>query len=166
MFALKKWDPMKELNIIQRDMDDFFSRVFGSITPTGFLKRELPRLALYPAVDMFMKDGKLVVHAELPGIDPKDVDITVTGNVLTIRGERKAAWEEKKEGCLVSESSYGAFERSMVLPEGVDAARCTARYKDGILELSMPAEAKALPKKVKVDIEPETAKEKESKKVA
>ncbi|MEK6532179.1 MAG: Hsp20/alpha crystallin family protein [Deltaproteobacteria bacterium] len=166
MFELKKWDPMKELSIIQRDMDEFFRRMFGTVRSIGFLKRELPRMPVYPAVDMFMKEGKLVVHAELPGINPKDVDVSVTGNVLTIRGERKARWEEKKEGCLVTETSYGSFERSIELPDGVDTTRCTAGYKDGILELSMPAEAKALPKKVRIEVEGETTKEKESKKVA
>lgn len=152
MADLRKWEPFRELQAIQKDMDDFFKRVFGSLTPTGLFRREF-RGEWYPALDCYTKDNQLVVHADLPGVDPKNVDISVVGNVLTIRGERKSELEEKKGGYLFHEASYGGFERSISLPEGVDTANIHATYKNGVLELTMPAKAEALPKKVKIEIE-------------
>lgn len=152
MADLRKWEPFKELSTIQRDMDDFFRRVFDSLTPSRLFRREF-KAEWYPAIDVYMKNNQLVVHADLPGINPKDVDISLTGNVLTIRGERKAEWEEKKEGYMFGEASYGAFERSFTLPEGVDTTKCHAVYKNGVLELTMPAKAEALPRKVKIELE-------------
>lgn len=154
MFELKKWDPLRELSTIQKDMDDFFRRVFGSLTPSTLFRggREF-RGEWYPSLECYMKEGQLLVHADIPGVDPKDVDISIAGNVLTIRGERKAEWEKKREGYMFHEASYGTFERSITLPEGVDTNQVKATYKNGVLELTMPAKAEALPKKVKIEIE-------------
>lgn len=158
MFELKKWDPIKELSGIQRDMDDLFRRVFGGLTPTSLLRREAFRGEWYPAIDCYMKNNQFIVHADLPGVNPKDVDISLTGNVLTIRGERKSEVEEKKEGYLFHETSFGTFERVLTLPEGIDVSKVKATYKNGVLELTMPAKAEALPKKVNIEIEAETKK--------
>lgn len=152
MADIRKWEPFKELSTIQRDMDDFFRRVFGSLTPAGLFRREF-KGEWYPMMDLYMRGNNFVIHADLPGIDPKDVDISVAGNTLTLRGERKAEWEEKKEGYMFQEASYGKFERTITLPEGVDTAKVHATYKNGVLELTMPAKAEALPKKVKIEIE-------------
>ncbi len=164
MFELKKWEPLRDLSSfqreMQRDMDDFFRRVFGSITsltPSGLFRREYKEW--YPSIDCFIKNNQFVVHADLPGVDPKDVDISVTGTMLTLKGERKAEYDEKKEGYLFHEASYGAFERTLELPEGVDTNKIHATYRNGILELTMPVKAEVLPKKVKVEVE-------ESKKAA
>ncbi|MBI2411762.1 MAG: Hsp20/alpha crystallin family protein [Deltaproteobacteria bacterium] len=158
MFELKKWDPIKELSGIQRDMDDLFRRVFGGLAPTSLLRREAFRGEWYPAIDCYMKNNQFIVHADLPGVNPKDVDISLTGNVLTIRGERKSEVEEKKEGYLFHETSFGTFERVLTIPEGVDVSKVKATYRNGVLELSMPAKAEALPKKVNIEIEAETKK--------
>ena len=155
MADLKKWEPFRELSTIQREMDDFFKRVFGTfgtLSPVGLFKREF-RGEWYPAVDLYMKGSELVVHADIPGVDPKDVDISITGNLLTIRGERKSDVEEKKEGYMFHETTAGFFERTLTLPEGVDTTKIHATCKNGIIELTMPAKAEALPKKVKVEIE-------------
>lgn len=153
MFELKKWDPVRELSTIQREMDDFFRRVFGSFTPTSLFRRETALREWYPAMDCYMKDNQFVLHADLPGIDPKNVDISIVGNVLTIKGERKTEKDEQKFGYFVHEASYGSFERSLTIPEGVDMTKVTATYKNGVLELMMPARAEALPRKVKVEIQ-------------
>lgn len=155
-FELRKFDPLKELSSIQRDMDDLFRRVFGSLTPSSLFRRETSAFKgeWYPAIDCYMKNNQFIVHADLPGIDPKDIDISITGNILTIRGERKSEIEEKKEsGVLFRETVYGTFERSLTLPEGVDASKVHATFKNGVLELAMPAKAEALPKKVKIELE-------------
>lgn len=158
MFELKKWDPFRELSTIQRDMDDLFKRVFGSLTPTSLFRRESFKGEWYPSLDCYMKGNQFIVHADIPGVDPKDVDISVAGNVLTIRGERKADIEEKKEGFLFREASYGSFERVLTLPEGADTTKVHASYRNGVLELTMPAKAEALPKKVTIEIEKEIKK--------
>ncbi len=104
-----------------------------------------------------MKENQLVIRADIPGVDPKNVDISVTGNLLTIKGERKSDVEEKKEGYLYHETSIGTFERTLTLPEGVDTAKIHASYRNGVVEITMPAKAEALPRKVKVELE-ETGK--------
>jgi HSP20 family protein len=157
MFELKKWEPLRDLSTIQRDMDELFRRMFGGLTSTSLLRKEGE---WYPVMDCYMKGNEFIVHADLPGIDPKDVDISVTGNVLTIKGERKSDVEEKKEGYLFHETSYGKFERSLTIPEGVDSTKVHARYTNGVLELTMPAKAEALPKKINIEIESGETKKK------
>lgn len=156
MFEIRKWEPMRELSTIQRELDDFFRRAFGSLTP-GLFKE-----GWHPAVNCFMKENKFYVQADLPGIDPKDIEISITGNLLTIKGERKAELKEEKEEYLFHESSYGRFERTLTIPEGVETDKVHASFKKGVLELTMPAKRAALPKKIKVEVE-ET---KESEKAA
>lgn len=151
MADIRKWEPFRELAGMQRDMDDLIRRVFGGITPSLF-RREF-RSEWYPAVDSYMKDNQLVVHADIPGVDPKDVEISVAGNVLTIKGERKADFEEKKEGYFYHETTFGGFVRTVGLPEGVDTSKIRATYKNGVLEISMPAKAEALPRKVRIEEE-------------
>ncbi len=159
MLELKKWEPFRDIASIQKEiqknMDDFFRRVFGSFggLPPVFLRRGEMKSEWYPAIDVYTKNNQFVIHADLPGVDPKDVDISITGNIITIKGEKKAEIDEKKEGYIFHETSYGAFERSMILPEGVDTSTVHATYRNGILEVTMPAKAEALPKKVKVEIE-------------
>lgn len=159
MFELKRWEPLKELSGIQREMDELVKRFFGGVTHTGLLRREFGG-EWSPTVDCYVKDNAFTVHADLPGIDPKNVDISITGNMLTIRGERKAAYDEKKEGYSVREVCYGSFERTITLPEGVDASMVRASYKNGVLELTMPAKAEALPRKIKVEVEEARAEKK------
>lgn len=152
MADLRKWEPLRELSTVQKEMDDMFRRVFGFGLPTGLFRREL-RGEWYPSIDTYMKENQLVIHADIPGVDPKDVDISVTGNVLTIKGERKSDVEEKKEGYIYHETSLGAFERTLTLPEGVDTAKIHASYRNGVVEITMPAKAEALPRKVKVEMD-------------
>lgn len=152
MADLRKWEPLRELSTIQKDMDEFFRRVLGSLAPSSIFRREI-RGEWYPSLDCYMKDNQFIVHADIPGVDPKNVEIAVTGNVLTIRGERKADFEEKKEGYLFHETSFGGFERMLTLPEGVDSDKIHATYRNGVLEVTMPAKAEALPRKIKVELE-------------
>lgn len=156
MFELKKWDPTRELSVLQREMDDLFRRVFGnlgSISPINLFRREgLTKGEWYPVVDCYMQDNKFTVHADLPGVDIKNLDVSIAGNILTIKGERKSELEEKKEGYLVHEACYGSFERVLTIPDGVDTSKATAGFKNGVLELTMPCKAEALPRKVRIEI--------------
>jgi len=105
-----------------------------------------------PAIESFIdRDGKKF-HCEvlLPGIDPKNVDIQVQGNTLTITGERTNSRETKEADFMHREITYGSFTRSLVLPEGVDREKLTAEYRNGMLEITAPIAAASLPKKVEI----------------
>lgn len=144
--AIVRWDPFGEALRMQREMDRIFSRL-------GTLERADEGIAWMPKIDVKRTGDDITVHAELPGIKPEDVEIELTDNVLTIKGERKHEEEKEDEGWLVRESSYGAFERSLTIPEGVDPAAITASYNDGILEVHVPKALEAArPKTTKIEI--------------
>lgn len=151
MKAIRKWSPFSELATLHEEMDEFFRKTIGTMggLTHGFWGRE----AWYPTVESFVKEGNLVVRCEIPGMEPKDIDISIVGNTLTIKGERKTSKEAKREDYLLSEVLYGSFERTLTLPEGVRADNIRANYKNGILEITMPAEKAALPRKVTVEVE-------------
>ena len=146
--AITRWDPFGEMLQMQRDMDRIFSRL-GSVEgqPGTATTAWMPRLNVKRAGD------DLAVHVELAGIKPEDVDIEVTEGVLTIRGERKAETKTEDEGWVIRESSFGSFERSIALPEGVDPASIKADFHDGMLEIHVPKALElAKPKTTKVAI--------------
>ncbi|MBI2836538.1 MAG: Hsp20/alpha crystallin family protein [Chloroflexi bacterium] len=103
-----------------------------------------------PAIDVYEKDDRLVVKAELPGIKEEDIDISISDSELTIRGERKTETEVKEENYYRSERSYGSFFRSIPLPSTVDSDKVEANYDKGILEITMPKMAAEKAKKIKV----------------
>jgi len=147
--AMMRWDPFGEMLRMQRDMDRIFTRM-GTAERGG---ESVAPVAWMPKIDVKSKGDDIVVRAELPGIDPSGVDIEVTDGVLTIRGERTAEAEREDEGWLIRESSYGTFERAMVLPEGVKAEDIKAEYVDGILEIHVPKALEAVkPKTTRVSI--------------
>ncbi len=150
MKPLTKWSPFGELSTLRHDIDDIFNRFFefgGGWMPS------LMRERVFPALESFYKEGKFVVRAELPGIDPKDVDVSIVGNQLTIKGERKTEKDVKEEDFTMMERSYGSFMRSIILPEGVDATKVHAKYHEGILDLTMPCAEAIAPKKITIEIE-------------
>ncbi len=142
MSAFLPWRPFRELARWDRDFDRRLREAFEEWWPAkGF-----------PAVESFVRDGKLVVRADLPGIDPKEVEVSVLGNVLTIKGERKEKKEVKEPDYIRREVSYGSFERRLTLPSGVTADKIEAQYKDGVLEIIMPAGKEIEAKKVTVKV--------------
>jgi len=130
-----------------------FDDVFGSLSrrPGGRQTgAELTEWA--PAVDVLQRDGDLVVRAELPGVRPEDVDITLQNRVLTISGERREEQEEQRGGYHVRERRHGSFSRSMTLPEGVDEDSIRARYENGVLEVTIAgAAAVREPRRIQVE---------------
>lgn len=143
MTTLARWEPFRDLLSLQRDMD----RLFGAIgVPLSTrLEETTPALTL-PSWDVIRRGDDLLVRAELPGVKPEHVDISVTDDILRIRGERHETREETEEDYLVKESSYGHFERTMRLPAGAPVDKIHAEYHDGILEVVIP---KAAPESVK-----------------
>lgn len=149
--AIKRWEPTKS-------MEKFFEDIFEENLPSRFM-RKFPRFkwmteveTVWPAVDMFEKAEEIVVKAEVPGIDKKNIKISVSENMLTIKGEMKKEEEVKEEDYYYSERSYGSFSRSLRLPAKVLEGKISAEFKDGIIEVHLPKAAESKPKEIKVDI--------------
>jgi HSP20 family protein len=106
-----------------------------------------------PAMDITEDPEAFAVKAELPGMDPKAIDIQVTGDVLTIRGERKQEKEERKENTIRTERVYGSFSRSVRLPSAVDAKSVEAKYRAGVLSIRLPKTEETRRKKVEIKVE-------------
>jgi HSP20 family protein len=136
---------------LRRDFDQIFNRFFGG--HSSLLRREQETLGgLMPQVNASIdKDAKkFVCQIALPGVDPKDVNIQVQGKVLRVSGERKTANENKGADYYQREIVYGSFERSIALPEGVESDKLTAEYRNGVLEISAPISAAALPRRIEI----------------
>ena len=137
---LTRWDPFAEIARLQDQMTRWAS---GSEAPSyqgGFA----------PAVDVFEEDKAFLVKAELPGLKPEDVHVTVENDVLTIKGERKLENEEKREGYHRIERSYGSFTRSFSLPKTLDSEHLEAEMKDGVLSVRLPKRTAPEPKKIEI----------------
>lgn len=157
MALLQPWRPFRELDRMREEFDRLMER-FGEDWFTGFEPSQLR-----PHVESFLEDGKLTVRAEMPGIDPKNIEVDVTGSLLTIKAKREEKFEEKKRHFLRREMRYGSFERSMELPEGVKAEDIKANYRDGVLELTAPVPKQLEQKEVKIQIQREEPKKIEAK---
>jgi len=140
------WDPLSEVN---RMFDDVFG---GLARRPGGRQTGAQVTEWAPAVDVLQRDGDLVVRAELPGVRPEDVDITLQNRVLTISGERREEQEEQRGGYHVRERRHGSFSRSMTLPEGVDEDSIRARYENGVLEVTIVgAAAVRQPRRIQIE---------------
>jgi HSP20 family protein len=158
---LTPWQtPLRAINEMQREMNQLFSRFFGEGEQTE--NRWLsPSESYVPRIESAVRNNTLCVKADLPGIDPKDVEVMVEGNRLTLRGQRKAEHEGSDEGYFHCERQYGSFIRSFTIPEGVKAEDIQAKYHNGVLELSIPLPAEVLPKKVNIAIEGQANRQKQ-----
>jgi HSP20 family protein len=103
-----------------------------------------------PAVDIFETEGEIVVKAELPGMDRKDIALSLENNVLTIRGERRFEKEAKEDNYHRIERAYGGFSRSFSIPTTVDEEKIRADYKDGVLKIALPKREQAKPKQIQI----------------
>lgn len=157
MAFLQPWRPFRDLDRMREEFDRMMER-FGENWFAGFEPGQIR-----PHVESFLEDGRLTVRAELPGVDPKNIEVDVTGNVLTIKAKREEKIEEKKRHFIRHEMRYGSFERSMELPEGVKAEEIKASYHDGVLELTAPVPKELEQKEVKIQIQREEPKKIEAK---
>ncbi len=155
MALLDKWNPSRELARLRHEFDDLFER-FGFERHGPF--KDWPSTSLRPAIESYVDGDKFTVRVELPGVDPKDVDVKVASGVLTVKGSREEKHETKKRDFFEREFRYGSFERAITLPEGMKAEDLKANYHDGVLELTAPMPTEALPKEVKVQIQSAEAK--------
>lgn len=132
----------------RRQFDDIFDRVFSD-QPWDALSVPGPEL---PAIDAWVdKEGKSYhVRLSLPGVDPQNVQLNVQGSTLSVRAERKESHESKDVNYLRRELSYGVIERTLTLPEGADTSKLAAEYNNGILEITAPMSAAALPRRIEI----------------
>lgn len=147
--SIVRWEPFSDLMSLREAMDRLFEESF--VRPGSWLLAPFGGGEL--AIDMYETDNEIVVTAALPGVKPEDVDISITGDLLTIKGETKAETKVEKANYLRQERRYGAFSRTVSLPVPIQADKAEAKFKDGILTLSIPKAEEAKPKVIKVKTE-------------
>ncbi len=139
-YELQDWKPLEDLIELPKLFHGWF---------------DLPALrqSFYPSIDVIEKVDKIIVKAETPGMDKKDLNISIEENTLSIKGEKKVEHEEKKEGYYHLERKYGSFHRLINLPATVDADKVKAAYKDGVLEITMTKQEKTHRKEKQISID-------------
>jgi len=145
--ALIRWEPVAELNAIQNEMNRLFNTFVDPSAPTGrgnTTRRWLPPMDLVETADHY------VLRADLPGLSDGDVNVQLEDNLLTISGERKAEREDQQEGYYRLERAFGAFSRSLTLPDGVDPDGVQAHFDRGVLEIRVPKPEQVKPRKIEV----------------
>ncbi len=155
--ALKPWRPFENL---RREVDRLFDDFNGGLWRAPFGRSFFDTQSLWqreatfaaPAVDVAETDKAYEITAELPGLDEKNVEVKVAGGVITIKGEKQEEKEEKKKDYYLSERSYGSFQRSFQVPDGVDADKIEANFKNGVLTLTLPKSADAQKAEKKIEV--------------
>ena len=154
--AVERWRPFgtfmergEPFRDIQSEMNRLFDSFFGrpTATATGTGSR-----VWMPVVDMYETNDDLVLDFEIPGVREKDISLSITGDLLTVRGERQFHQELKDDNYYHVERAYGKFERSVQLPMPVQADRVKATYRDGVLEVKLPKAEEVRSKEIKIDI--------------
>ncbi|MBA2491157.1 MAG: Hsp20/alpha crystallin family protein [Gammaproteobacteria bacterium] len=146
MLATIHRDPWNLVNQWRRDIDRVFGGLDDRVSPAG----EVTAAAWAPAVDIKEEDGAYVLHADVPGVDPKDIELDMENGVLTLRGERKAETTEDKDNYRRVERVTGRFYRRFLLPDTADAENISAKSLNGVLEVRIPKQAKVLPRRITV----------------
>lgn len=137
----------------QDEVNKLFSDFFGDLSlPSWARASSGSSFAVNPAMDVTENDKEFKVTAELPGMEPKDVQITTSEGYLTIKGEKKEEQKEEREGYFRQERSYGSFQRVVALPDTANFEKAEANFKNGVLTLSIPKKAGAQAKKRKIEI--------------
>ena len=146
MSNLIRWEPMREMVTLREAMDRLFDDAFTH--PFG--QTDGWHGSNVPAIDMYQTDNDVVVKAALPGIKADDVQINVTGDVLTIKGEMKEKSETKEKNYHIREQRWGTFERSVMLPTNVVSDKAKAEFEDGVLTITLPKAEEVKPKLITI----------------
>jgi HSP20 family protein len=145
MNTMLHWSPTAKFHL-HDSVADLLPRLFDGATNEA----PQPAASWLPATEGRIEDGAYVIQFALPGVDPKEVKVSLMDNVLTVKGERKADHDTTGKDYFVREMVYGAFQRSVALPEGVDAAQVKATYANGMLEVRVPTPRAATPTQIEV----------------
>ncbi len=144
--TIVRYEPWSLLNQLQGNM----GRMFDPNTRFADDDSRLATSDWVPAVDIKEEDERYVIHADIPGVEAKDIEVNMEDGVLSIRGEREFKNEEEREGYKRVERVRGSFYRRFSLPDGADAEAISAKCKDGVLEIIIPKQVKVLPKRIEV----------------
>jgi HSP20 family protein len=148
-YGADRWEPFRNVMDIQGEVNRLFDTFLGRPMPASAPAER----AWLPAVDMHETKDDLVLRVEVPGVREKDVTVSITGDLLTIKGERRWGEDEGRERKLLHvERGYGRFERVMQLPLAVQADKVRATYRDGVLEITLPKAEELKPREIKIDI--------------
>ena len=139
------WRPFREIGTLRRDMDSLWNRFFGETSLPSIFSQEWA-----PRVDVSESKDNVVVKAEIPGMDAKDMNVSVSGDILTIKGEKKKEEEKKEEHYHYRERYSGSFQRSLRLPVAVKGEKADATFKDGVLTITIPKAEEAKKKEIKI----------------
>ena len=143
----ERWEPSRGVLDIQQEMNRLFDSFFGRPLGTNAAER-----VWVPLVDVYETKDDLVVSLELPGVREKEVEVSITGDLLTVKGERRFDREVKDESFHRVERVYGKFERAIPLPVAVQTDKVKATYRDGMLEIRLPKVEEVKPKQIKIDV--------------
>ncbi|MDD4635713.1 MAG: Hsp20/alpha crystallin family protein [Dehalococcoidales bacterium] len=144
MADIIRWEPFRDMMTLRQAMDRLFEDSF--VRPASFGSLSVPDVA----IEMKETDSDIVIKAELPGVMPNDVDVSIAEGVLTVKGEHKEEKEEKETNYYRRELKYGSFSRSVNLPAVVNADQAEAVFENGILTLTLPKAEEAKPRQIKV----------------
>ena len=145
---LINYDPFKTMSRLQDEINTFFRS--SDLFPIRFDDSRIATSQWMPSVDIKEEKDKFVIKADVPGVDPKDIDVSMEDGILTIQGERKSEESEEKDDYRRVECSYGSFYRRFSLPNSADSANIKAKGKDGVLEITVAKKAPSEAKKIKV----------------
>jgi len=146
--SIVRWEPFRDLLTTQDRFNRLFNGTFSRFFDEG---AELGVRSWAPPVDIYETDHDVVLKAELPGVDPKEVECRVEDGTLYLKGERKFEKEVNEENYHRMERAYGSFLRTFPIPGSVDAEKATAEYKNGVLILTLPKKEEAKPKTIKIE---------------
>jgi len=144
---LIRWRPFGELESLRREMDRLWDRFYRVLPPTEARER-----GWEPSLDLSETKESFLLKAELPGMDPKELDISLSGDVLSVRGEKREEKKEEGESYHVVERRYGTFSRLLRLPAGVESDKISAEYKNGVLSITLPKSPEAKEKEIKIKV--------------
>lgn len=144
--AIIRWTPFTDMVTLREKMNRLFEDMFTGRSED----KDLTASTWAPSVDIYETESELVMTAEIPGIDEKDVEIKIEDNTLTLKGERKFEKETKEENYHRIERSYGSFYRAFTLPNSIDPDKIQAEHENGILKITMPKRQELKPRKVKI----------------
>lgn len=151
--SIVKWSPIRELEDMRRDMERLFDSFFE---PSRRHRRLWPKPSeagiIVPNIDMYDRKSEIVLKAELPGVEKDGIDLTITKDSITLKGEVKKEEEIKEEDYYSCERSYGSFTRTIALPVEVDSEKATATFKNGVLEVVLPKKEELKPKEIKIGV--------------
>src|ERR1017187_9085922 len=151
MTLLTRWEPLREFSAMQdriNRMNPLFREWYRPEVP----EEALTTTSYAPPVDIYEDEHNITLKLEVPGIDEKDIDVSIENTTLTVHGERKIEKEEKEENFRRIERQYGSFTRSFTLPSSVDSGQVSAHYDKGVLKIKLAKKAEAKPKQIKVTV--------------